>query len=72
MYTYIYSVFFSPTSSHLQVDGEAVVNTLHLFLKSCQPFFNKLDAVARTTAFSPNPLPCDVYKKVLKKKKKEK
>lgn len=67
-----FSSFLPPPSSHLQVDGEAVVNTLHHFLKSCQPFFNKLDTVARSTAFSPNPLACNVFKKVLKKKKKGK
>lgn len=58
-----------PPSSQSQVDGEAVVNSVQHFLKSCQPFFNKLDTVARNTALSPNPLPSDVYKTVLKKKK---
>lgn len=48
------------------MDETAVVNTVQHFLKSCQPFFNKLDTVARNTAVSPNLLPCDVYKKVLK------
>lgn len=63
-------VLWSPPSSQSQVDGEAVVNSVQHFLKSCQPFFNKLDTVARKTALSPNPLPSDVYKTVLKKKEK--
>lgn len=51
--------------SHSQVDREAVVNAVQHFLKSCQPFFNKLEAVARDTAFRPNPLPLNVYTMVL-------
>lgn len=51
--------------SHSQVDREAVVNAVQHFLKSCQPFFNKLEAVARDTAFRPNPLPLNVYAMVL-------
>lgn len=71
LFIIIFSCFPCPPAlpgSHLQVDGEAVVNIVQHFLKSCQPFFNKLDTVARNKAFSSSPLPSDVYIKVLKKK----
>lgn len=66
LFFFLYCFALSPPSSHSQMDETAVVNTVQHFLKSCQPFFNKLDTVARNTAVSPNLLPCDVYKKVLK------
>lgn len=55
---------FSPYS-HSYADRETVVNTVQHFLQSCQPFFNKLEAVARDTAFKPNALPYNVYTMVV-------
>lgn len=47
--------------SHPRADREAVADAVQQFLKSCQPFFNKLEAVARDTTFRSNPLPYSVY-----------
>eukprot|EP00066_Takifugu_rubripes_P021572 XP_011610838.1 PREDICTED: UPF0575 protein C19orf67 homolog [Takifugu rubripes] len=58
-YVFTFSVF-SPYS-HSYADRETVVNIVQHFLQSCQPFFNKLEAVARDTAFKSNTLPYNVY-----------
>lgn len=54
-----------PSSNSHSRDRETILNTVQHFLKSCQPFFNKLEAVARDAEFRPNPLPYDVSSKVL-------
>lgn len=54
-----------PPYSHSHVDREIVVNAVQHFLQSCQPFFNKLEAVARDAAFKSNALPYNVFTMVV-------
>lgn len=50
--------------SQSHMESEALTAAVPSFLYSCQPYFNQLEAAARSCVFQITPLPFDVYTRV--------